>query len=512
MAPDGANKQVWADLVCVLILISLCLAIGLPRYRTGLDIMDEGALASGAARVLDGQIPHRDFVTLQGPLAYYTAAAAFQLFGISLASLRIFGFGIYLLLAILIYVIARIFARRMVSLVASIPATILGIPYFHFVPFAVWQGIASTALVILFYLCATRSDSPGVLGLASGLMCAVSLLTRQDQGLYAIVAVSVYTIVLWRGGEAFLKRSQLRPLFFSWLAGILLGTLPWVIFWLMRGAMPEVIRQLIVFPLTTYAKTSSLPFPKFSLHEGLAGNAVVALFYLPPFIQAFAAFQLWEKFRRDNFGAREAGIVFILVWSFLYYCQALTRSDRYHLLIVLVPFFILCAASWEMILQRASARSAGVKYILSIAALALLGLFLLKTKTIFLDDDRAPQEMSLPRSGIRADGGQNLAKFINDIQKTVPPNRSILCLPYEPMFYFLANRRNPTRWDYIWPGDESAADLTSLVAQARRDPPALVVIQNEALMTNYAADILDYVHATYRKKADLGGFFVYLPK
>ena len=40
------------DLLCLAFLLGLCLVIGLPRYRSGIDMGDEGFLAYGGVRVL----------------------------------------------------------------------------------------------------------------------------------------------------------------------------------------------------------------------------------------------------------------------------------------------------------------------------------------------------------------------------------------------------------------------------------------------------------------------------
>ena len=81
----------FSDFICPAILLLIAIAIAYPRWRAGIDWRDEGLLAYGAERVVHGEIPHRDFVSLQPPLSFYTAAVAFKLGGTSLATLRVFG-------------------------------------------------------------------------------------------------------------------------------------------------------------------------------------------------------------------------------------------------------------------------------------------------------------------------------------------------------------------------------------------------------------------------------------
>src|SRR5438067_10184640 len=110
------------DALCVVLLISLALAVAYPRWRAGIDWRDEGLLAYGAVRVMEGQVPQRDFVSVQPPLSFYTVAVIFKALGTSLGSLRIFGLSIFLLLPLLIYVAARNVMGPVLSASAAAPA------------------------------------------------------------------------------------------------------------------------------------------------------------------------------------------------------------------------------------------------------------------------------------------------------------------------------------------------------------------------------------------------------
>jgi hypothetical protein len=166
--------------VCAVLLLSFALAIACPRWRAGIDWCDEGLLAYGAVRAAQGEIPHRDFVSLQPPLSFYTTAGVFKLYGTSLASLRIFGLSIFLLLPLPIYGVGRFFTGPILAFAAAAPACILGLPYYNFVPLAVWQGIAASLAAMLFLVPAALSQQQW-LGLPAGLLTAVSLFLRHDR-------------------------------------------------------------------------------------------------------------------------------------------------------------------------------------------------------------------------------------------------------------------------------------------------------------------------------------------
>ena len=475
---------------------------------------DEGFLAYGAVRVMDGQIPQRDFVSLQPPLSFYTVAIVFKLFGTSLLSLRAFGLSIYFLIPLLIYGIGRTVTKPWLSFAAALPACVLGLPNFLFVPFAVWQGITATLIAAFFYGQATLRNRH-FFAFPAGVFTAASLISRHDQALYFIISVCVLTFVLNLVRDRPISSANLKRVFVLWLSGIAAVLAPLTIYWWVLGALPEMFRQLVVFPVTVYRKTSSLPFPGFSAQVSSSENAVTLLFYILPLVQALATIWLAQSAIRRRFFLKEAILTFLLVWSALFYFQALTRSDVNHLFIALPPFFLLGAYGWHIVLEQIRGRHSfrgKIDIVISVAAAMAASYFLWLLIPVSFPDIRKDNKMlTLNRGGVRTQNVGPTVDFIRQIQGYVPPGRSILCLPYQPMFYFLCERRNPTRWNYLWPGDQTAKDHQDLVEQAKRDPPLVVLITEEQEVLLDAPTILDYVHREYRTAGVFGYVSIYKP-
>ena len=512
-----------SDLLCLSILIGICLLLGLPRYTSNLDPSDEGLLAYGGVRVMHGQAPHRDFVTLQGPLSFYTVAMLFRLFGASLLVLRVFGVAIYILIALLVYGLSRRFAGKLTSLAAALTTTVLGINYFTFVPYAIWQGIVASLIAGLLFLKAVECEHSRhwrIFSVMAGLACAASLVLRQDLAIYLIVAIFAYSVALSFATRG--KGNSLNPmelLLFCFI-GMFAVLLPLIVYWVTAGILPDLFRQLVLFPLTTYSKTSSVPFPRLASAGSMAQKALAVAYFVPPAIDLVMALWLGRKVQCGQFSPREAGILFLLVWSILDYAMVLTRSDYHHLLTTLPPFFVLCACGWDEFLKWITrlngpeeAAASRRKWLASISAAALLLTFLCLVKPIMLQPPLDPsQTVQLQNAGVRKAGARNLEKFVRLVQDHAPADRSILCLPYAPMFYFLCERRNPTRWNYLWPGDQTAADHQALITQAKADPPAVIIIENEENMRRFAPDILQYIHQNYTRFKSAGTLFtIYLP-
>jgi len=511
------------DGVCCAVIITLCLALGLPRYRFEIDLGDEGFLAYGAVRVMEGQVPNRDFVSLQPPLSFYTVAAMFKLFGTSLVSLRAMGLCIYVLIPVVLYAISRQVGGRILSLSAALPATVLGIDFFNFVPYAVWQG-ELTALLAVFFLIRAAITGRRRWSILAGAANSATLLLRHDQGVYLIVAVIIYIFALKFASRDAVSKPDTGRILRFWAGTMAAIMLPLVIYWLACGVAPYMFKQLVVFLLTRYAETSSLPLPKFVAGRPFINNLLIGLFYVPPVIEFLAAIWLLRLVIRRHFYIEHSRIAFILVLSMLFYLQSLTRTDIYHFLITIAPFFVLCGWSVRAV-SKAVGDTVGKFYGSQLAAVVsgrgvlvaaglIVGGVLLYVKPVFLPcPAEATREVLLDRGGVcltlqRAGSLEDIVKML---QKKAKLSQSILCLPYQPMFYFLSGRHNPTRWNYIWPGDQTPEEHQALINQAKSDPPAVVVIIYESDIQSYAPAIIDYVHREYKATYDIGVLTVYSP-
>src|SRR5438477_1101631 len=497
------------DLLCAALLLSFALAIAFPRWRSGIDWRDEGLLAYGAVRVMHGEVPQRDFVSVQPPLSFYTAAGIFKLGGTSLVSLRVFGLSIFLLLPLLIYGVGRNFTGPILSFAAAAPACILGLPYCNFVPLAIWQGIAASLAVVLLFLPAASSRQQW-LAFPAGLLTAISLFLRHDQAAYTIM--SIFVLATARGlvrGDA-VPGTNLKHALLFWLAGIAIILIPASLVWWRIGALPEMFRQLILFPFTTYRKTSSLPFPRLIAWRSLWETSVVLLFYLPPFVQAIALLYLVRSSISRQFRRREAILAFLVIWSALFYLQVIIRSDFTHLVITLPPFFLLTAFGWSIVREKI-ANHRKLYSALSAVFTVLVASFLWILHSFALPDvTRANELLTLDRGGVRIEQAHVVADFVQRLQASVPPERSMLALPYQPMFYFLCERRNPTRWNYLWPGDQTAQDHEHLIEEAERDPPAVVLLGQQREVAAFAPAIIDYLRAQYLWTGNVGDVGIYV--
>jgi MFS family permease len=338
----------------------------------------------------------------------------------------------------------------------------------------------------------------------------VSLFLRHDQAVYTMASIVALTVALALARGDSVSETNPKHALLLWLAGIAIVLIPAIVVWWSVGALPEMFRQLILFPFTTYRKTSSLPFPRFTVWRSIRETAVVLLFYLPPIVQAIAALYVVRSVISRRFGRREAVLTFLVIWSALFYLQVIVRSDFTHLVITLSPFFLLMAFGWSIVHEK-MANYRKTNMALSAVFAILVALFLWILHSFALPDvTRANEQLALDRGGVRIEQAHVVADFVQRLQASVPPDRSMLVLPYQPMFYFLCERRNPTRWNYLWPGDQTAQDHERLIEEAERAPPAIVLLAERRDVAAFAPDIIEYLRERYLWTGDVGDIAIYV--
>jgi hypothetical protein len=489
-------KHRLADLACVVGLAALLLVSGLSRYRDGIDLGDEGWLAYGAVRVLSGEMPSRDFFVTQPPLAFYSLALAFQAFGVSIETVRGVGLALYVLIPLLLFGIARQLMSRPAALLAAAPAAVLGISFFQFSPRAVWHGIAlSLASALLALLGLARGGARRIaLCAGAGALAALAVASRHDVGGYLSIATVATALV-------FDRRRGLRPRFlWPWSAGALAVALPLALFWWGTGAAIPMFQQLVLFLATRYPETSGIPFPQPLAWIPLPTGGLFPglFFFLPPLVIVAAAF-VWARSRR-----RSSRVAFVILLAALFYLQVGVRSDPWHLVMTLSPCFVLVAWLFDRLRLALPAQLAA----LALAAAALFGL----QQLVRPPPDGLQTVLDVPAGGVRLSPTDALfvRAAIEKTQAYARPDQPIFVVPYQPMLYVLTQRRNPTRWNYLWPGDQSDEDFAQLLQDLERDPPAVVLVFRTDEVVLPSA-LHAYLAANYRLVEQVGALGFYLP-
>ena len=175
----------------MLVTLAIAAAYVAWHLRRGWMPFDDGAMAQSAERLLQGQLPHRDFDDVYTGGLSYLNAAAFRLFGTNLWSMRVALFAVFLAWVPAVFSIVSRFVRPVTASAVTLLAVVWSLPnYTAAMPSWYNLFLATFGVAALF-----RNMEDGrarwlvIAGVAGGLSFLVKVV-----GLYYVAGVLLYLV------------------------------------------------------------------------------------------------------------------------------------------------------------------------------------------------------------------------------------------------------------------------------------------------------------------------------
>jgi hypothetical protein len=521
----------------------------------GVQPNDEGLMLQAAARIADGQVPYEDFWWFYPPGQPYLLGGLWELFGPSLLPWRIVRVLCDAAVALLVWMLARRGGASPKLALAAWLVAALAMAYPtgpH--PFPPTLAMALGALLLL-----DRRPAPA--GALTGLAAVWRIEFAAYLWLGAMLAYAVRPADAGRGRPASARerggaRARRRPaLAFSGAAAAVAGLLYLPV--VAMAGFADSFDLLVRYPLEDFSDYQSLPFPldyDGPLNTGSVGGFFsdsaenLLVFYLPlalviGLVGSLVALAL--RFERARWQQVAAAVFAIGMAHYL-----VTRPDVFHTAPLAVMVAVL--AAWTLAPARVSAKTpekrsaartpGGVGRVHRVVARAggALAAFALAYALVegldrrWLDLRTDYAELRLPAAdGVRVRAAQRdpLERAVRDVQSRVPPGepiyvatrRSDLVTSGDPLFYVLAERRNPTRYDIQAPGVITSAPVQrEIVDDLRRVSPRAVVRftspitaapePNRAGESTGVTILDDYLEGAYRAAGRHGAYVVLVPR
>lgn len=418
-------------------------------------IGDEGTLVYGAQLVAQGALPYRDFFEVMGPGSFYWLGLFFKVFGTNILVART----VLLLTATFTILLLYWMTRR----IYQGPFDIFPSIFYLFIGFPVWPGTSHHwdsnlfALLALgaFFLWQDRGRR-WFLPLA-GVLAGLTSCFVQQKGLCLIAALSL--VVWWNGYRAGEARSTIASHVGIMLGGYFaVGGLVLLFFYL-AGGLPDLIYANLIWPLTQYHNVNYLPYgyginawfgstyqnilqgllpPYLSpIMDLLILIPILFIACLPFFLLVLIGFIYFQKVK----WARTFNAIMFPYWvaGLALWVSELHRKDIVHLIygspLLLILFLVIWNSCFDT--QR-GLRNFGLRLIT--VCLILFGsvnaLMALSTR----------QEIVTRRGKMYGFKQDTALQFL--IEHTKPGDYAFI-YPYYPMYYFLADVRNPTRYSIL---------------------------------------------------------------
>ncbi len=429
--------------MCVAVAVALYL---FPFVRVLTWVPDEGAYEYSARMTLDGALPGRDFLEMYAPGSFYWLALFFKVFGVSVATAR----GLLLCegvaTALLIFHLSRLVgASGLLAAVfivpLSIPLAVMNSQHYDANLFALCSFAVFLAAERRLAIEDSKRGKGRLLLFVAGLLAGCTSCFIQQKGLLFALALIFSVLVLH-------STSRLR-LALVIFAGYCCAPATELLLYIVRRGVPDLIYADLTLPLKTYQNLNAVAYG-FPLWEGWIPSwfrVTHAIFPLPvaailtgansipfllvvlvPLLPALAYLAGFPILRRE-----------LLPYWFAAYAMCLSelhRLDMGHLrngcLILVVLFFALCETDKRSFPKQ--------------LALLVAACMVLNAVVYMLGALSAKTVVQTRRGDLLAQKPDAAMEFL--LAHTYP-GQDVFVYPYRPLYYFLADLRNPTRFSAL---------------------------------------------------------------
>ena len=410
-------------------LLTIAFSYYLFFVNKNLVTFDEGYFVHNAQRILAGQIPYKDFALQYGPLYFYLLSLGYKIFDLSIYV------GRYLNLIFCLSIIGSIFyllnllkikSKKIITLV-FLSIVSFGYPLIN-IPNILWPTVLTSILLIISTILYFKNKNV-FFPIFIGILIALLFSLKQNFALYYLIFYNLFFILF--------QLKDIKNLFKSLMViNITLGLLTflWVYYFFLKDNVIGLIeyinfsRNFIAAYAFSYPPITNLfkPFGFFKLIP----------YYLPVIVLGIT---LVFSFRKK---IDWRVILFSFSSSLGFFVAIYPQSDLLHVF----PFFGLVLVSLVLLFYK----DKRFKYVMVFTLLCIsIGFYLTFFQNIYenhyLKDNSV---ISLQRArGILVE--KHRAETFNLIEKFINKNTSkddyVLFYPYHPLFYFIFDRKNPTK-------------------------------------------------------------------
>jgi len=482
--------------IAVYILMPLSFLYLFIFFNQGINTYDEGLTLYGASRILNGDIPYRDFWAIYSPAQFYVLAALFKLFGVSVIVARIWFTIIRFILVICVFLFARKFVSQKFALIAWLLLLIwLGSYQFYGspMPSALLFSFLSSFCLLSFIIQRRKTWL-----LLCGLLVGVATLFRHDIGFYTflseilVITPFVFTNLAPKGASVPYRLLQFIKVESFYLLGMAIVLLPTLFYFIQVVPISDLVYDFVRFPLEVYPKVRALPYPApipdpVQFFSGIVSPLYYGTltlnrlpFYSPILIYIITIIMLVVRIRKRSIDWRQMyiwGIIFFLLLGIAFFNHVRVRSDLSHLMATYIPAVILFAILLSNVpkIRKLRVVSWGLAFLLGFS---FVGSSIYKTRHLIVYGIFSPLKLSfdLDRAkGIYGDQEwvttyQAAIKYIKEnVSKGeriyVGSMRHDQVFNNDIMFYFLSDRHSATKYHDLHPGITTTASIQEKIIE-----------------------------------------------
>lgn len=431
--------------------IFLLLLLPILFYPT--HIYDEGIILVNAKRILNGELPYKDFWTIYSPGQFYLYAF-YQYISTNIFFLRIMEwcFG-----AVLIIQVDKVIARNTAEPVLAFALSLLVIvfllrPELRFYP-PIYTALL-LGLMISYYWSKLMIEDKNKYAYIIIFLQLVLLFFRQDLFVYSLLSLFVAGVISGIKGKNVYPKFK-KPLgVFIFLLGLIGLTLH------LNGFSPLILEQLFLQPLRIIPEYRSIPvgYPYY----------IISVLYILVFMV------ILYRVKTQNY----FNVLYIATLGLLLNKQMFNRADMIHAMPVAIVLVILAAS---LISRSRSYSNSKYKNFLLIFILIVVGI---KNITILI-----PQIKTLANKGYsKVIFSEEQKQVLDYLKSRVKPQDYIYMgvgnhdkfIISDVLSYFLINAKTPTQYTELHPGITNTLNVQNEIkSQLLKTRAKYIILYND---------------------------------
>lgn len=469
----------------LLLIMFLCLF-----YTRGFMLHDEGYILHAAQRILDGEIPYKDFDIVYTPGAPFVTAFFFKLFGEKIIVARLGSLVFVLGSVIVLYRLFALFSKRIIIRLLPVAVYISWLPiHLNFswpAVYAVFFGITT-----FYFLALGRKEKRKSYYFLAGISTVATVLFKQNFGLATFITVLT----------SFMLDRSIRTITFivSFLKGIGITSFFFLFYLVSTSSLYPFIYASYYYLIQKISIEGVVNTP-FIYHDQLITMMLRTAFYLVPFIMPIIGIVISFKYKKE--------LVFLHVFVLLFYLFGIRPiTDFIHL----IPLLALSGISLTSLLI-------GIKNKLLRIGLYLFSVLLISIG-IYTAVFRGYYRWESPimyhnrylnnRIGIFVDEKYfyQVSQLKSYVSLQTNPDDYIYVNYYYPSLYFILNRKNPTRFIYLSSDVIDHKNGNEIIESLKAKNVKLVL--THSAFNNSQTNVFQFIQKHYPKKKQIGDFIAW---
>lgn len=413
------------------LLVLLLILLPLFFHTRGFVPHDEGWVLNAASRILEGEIPYRDFYFLYTPGSIFSVAAFYKIFGESILAARIPAFLFSILSVFFLYKILKQVTNHKLLVISSVLLFLVWGPFQINFVWMVMLSIASGLATIYFFQKSTQNSNYAYL---AGISAALTLLFKQNFGI-AIILVSIIDFI-------FNSKLRIKTKLLNFIFGFIFVTGLFVIYLLVNNSFFIFIKEMYYLLFQKVILQGMLSSP-FIYPDELYKQILKLVFYLSPLIISACSTYLSLKYNKK--------FIFVSAFPLLYYLFSIRPTTD---LIHLAPLISISGISLSLIYALTKNKIAKLVIAVIFLAFILLGIYVIVYRGYYRWESPILNHNIFykhPKINIFVDS--KYKEVLDKIEPELKKSKSeyIFVYHFAPVFYFIADKKNPTYYDDLQP-------------------------------------------------------------